>query len=125
MDIDGDSPGCIQRSDSRQAIGNPEYTVLLMFGDLYDTLSTLWTWSWPIVDGEATAVDVERQRHSRGADTLRLSVTYKFFVGSDGPYTGESFWAPTFFRNRRVAAAATTYTFAKRCPFATVQMTPA
>jgi hypothetical protein len=76
-----------------------------MFGDLYDALSKLWSWSWPTVDGEATAVDVERQRHSRGGDTLRLSVTYKFFVGSDGPYTGQSFWSPALFRNKKVVAA--------------------
>lgn len=76
-----------------------------MFEDLYDELSRLWSWRWPTAYGEATAVDVERLRHSRGSDTLRLSVTYKFFVGSDGPYTGESFWAPAFFRKRRVAAA--------------------
>jgi hypothetical protein len=75
-----------------------------MFGDLYDALSMLWSWSWPIATGEATVVEVERLRHSRGRDTLRLCVAYKFFVGSDGPYTGESFWAPAFFRNKRVSA---------------------
>lgn len=76
-----------------------------MFDDLYDALSTLWSWSWPTANGEATVVEVERLRRGRNGDTLRLCVAYEFSVGNDGPYTGESFWAPIFFGNRRVVAA--------------------
>ena len=76
-----------------------------MFEDLYDVLSALSSWKWPAVSGEVTAVDVERFAHSREPDTFRLSVTFKFSVGDDGPYTGESFWAPVFFQNKRVPAA--------------------
>ena len=76
-----------------------------MFEDLYDALSLIFYRCWPKADREITEVDVERVRHSQGADTLRLAVTYKFSLGEDGPYTGESFWRPSFFVNRRVAAA--------------------
>ena len=76
-----------------------------MFGDLYDAVSFLFSWRWPRVDGEITAVDVERIRHTRGRDTFRLAVAYEFSLGDDGPYTGESFWAPAFCMNRRVIAA--------------------
>jgi len=76
-----------------------------VFEVLYDAVSFLWSWRWPTVDGRVTEVLVERLRHSRNPDTLRLSVTYEFSVGADGPYTGESFWAPAFCRNRRVTAA--------------------
>ncbi len=76
-----------------------------MFEDLYDAVSFLWSWSWPVVDGRITEVLVERIRHNRNPDTFRLSVTYEFSIGADGPYTGESFWAPAFCRNRRVVAA--------------------
>jgi hypothetical protein len=77
----------------------------LMFGDLYDAFSLLWLWRWPEVVGEVTAVDIERIRHSRGSDTFRLAVAYKFSVGNDGPYTGESFWQPVFFQKKRVLGA--------------------
>ena len=76
-----------------------------MFGDLFDAVSMLWSWSWPTANGEATVVEVERVRLGRNVDTLRLCVAYKFTVGNDGPYTGESFWAPIFFGKRRVIAA--------------------
>ena len=76
-----------------------------MFEDLYDAVSYLWSWNWPTVEGRITEVLVERMRHARNPDTFRLSVTYEFSVGIDGPYTSESFWAPAFCRNRRVAAA--------------------
>jgi len=76
-----------------------------MFEDLYDAVSFLWSWTWPTVDGNVTEVLVERIKHNRNPDTFRLSVTYEFSVGADGPYTGESFWAPAFCRNRRVTAA--------------------
>ena len=50
-------------------------------------------------------MDVERIKGSRGHARLRLAVAYKFSVNGDGPYTGESFWNPAFFVNRRVLAA--------------------
>lgn len=74
-----------------------------MFEDLYDTISRLWSRRWPKVTGEITAVDVERIHGNHRA--LRLAVAYKFSVNGDGPYTGESFWSPSFFVNRRVLAA--------------------
>jgi hypothetical protein len=76
-----------------------------MFEDLYDAVSQIFSHWWPQARGEITAIDVERVRHSRGSDTLRLAVTYKFSLGSDGPYTGESFWQPPFLTNKRVAGA--------------------
>jgi len=47
-----------------------------MFGDLYDAMSLLWSWRWPVTEGEVTAV---------GGDTARLAVAYEFSVGDDGP----------------------------------------
>jgi hypothetical protein len=76
-----------------------------MFEDLYDATSYLWSWSWPSVEGRITEVLVERIRHNRNPDSFRLSVTYEFSIGADGPYTGESFWAPAFCRKKRVIAA--------------------
>lgn len=77
-----------------------------MFHELYDAISRLWSWRWPEVMGEITAVDVERVKNI-GSDTrrLRLAVAYKFSINDDGPYTGESFWNPAFFSNRRVLEA--------------------
>ncbi len=63
-----------------------------MFNDLYDAISLLWSWRWPVAEGEVTAVDIERMRHDRNSDTARLAVAYEFSVGDDGPYTGECFW---------------------------------
>jgi hypothetical protein len=76
-----------------------------MFEDLYDAVSFLWSWRWPANDGRVTEVLVERIKHHRNPDTFRLSVTYEFSIGADGPYTGESFWAPAFCQKRRVIAA--------------------
>jgi hypothetical protein len=56
-----------------------------MFKDLYDAVSFLWSWTWPTVDGTATEVLVERIRHQRNPDTFRLSITYEFSIGVDGP----------------------------------------
>jgi hypothetical protein len=74
-----------------------------MFEDLYDAVSLIFYRWWPMADGVITEIDLERIRHSKGRDSLRLAVAYKFSVGDDGPYTGESFWQPSFFVNRRVA----------------------
>jgi len=76
-----------------------------MFDDLYDAISLLWSWRWPIADGQVTAVDIERIAHSRGGDTARLAVAYEFSIGDDGPYTGECFWVPTFCSLKRVGPA--------------------
>jgi hypothetical protein len=68
-----------------------------MFEALYDELSRLWSWRWPIAQGEIISVQIERVRHGNSSsDTLRLSVVYSFSVGYDGPYGGESFWSPAF-----------------------------
>ena len=74
-----------------------------MFEDLCDAVSRLWSWSWPCADGKIT--DVLGERIGKNQDRARLSVTYEFWVGSDGPYTGECFWKPVFFEIKRVAAA--------------------
>lgn len=78
-----------------------------MFGDLYDSISLLWAWRWPVAHGQVTAVDIERIRRDNRYEA-RLAVAYEFSVGEDGPYTGESFWKPTFFSVKRVASARRT-----------------
>jgi hypothetical protein len=78
-----------------------------VFEDLYDTISILWSWRWPETMGEVTAIDVERIHDAEGGEILRLAVAYKFSIGDDGPYTGESFWQPVFpqISKKRVLAA--------------------
>jgi len=76
-----------------------------VFSELYDEISLLWSWRWPEIPGEVTAVDVERVENSRQRESFRLAVAYKFSSGNDGPYTGESFWQPAFFSKKRVLAA--------------------
>ena len=76
-----------------------------MFGDLYDALSYLWSWQWPVAQGEVTAIDVERIQRGRDT-TFRLAIAYEFSLGTDGPYTGESFWRPAFFAKSRVQSTA-------------------
>ena len=76
-----------------------------MFNDLFDALSYLWSWRWPATNGEITAVDIEQIGEGR-AKTFRLAVAFKFSLGTDGPYTGESFWRPAFFAKRRVQKTA-------------------
>lgn len=77
----------------------------LVFADLYDAVSLLFSWRWPVANGRVTAVDIERIRRSNGTYDARLAVAYEFSIGNDGPFTGESFWRPAFFSVRRVAAA--------------------
>jgi hypothetical protein len=62
-----------------------------MFDVIFDQLSYLGSWRWPVAEGEITDVLLDRDE-----DDWRVSITYKFSVGEDGPYTGESFWKPTF-----------------------------
>jgi hypothetical protein len=76
-----------------------------MFEVLCDKISLLWVRRWPTVSGEVTEILAERLSHGNKGDTLRLSVAYKFSVGSDGPYTGEDFWRPIFCTVRRVRGA--------------------
>src|SRR5437879_13887542 len=68
----------------------------MIFQAIYDALSFLGSFRWPIAQGEITAIDIERIEHSRGRDLFRLAVAYKFCVGVDGPYSGEAFWQPNF-----------------------------
>jgi len=77
-----------------------------MFEDLVDSISKLWSWRWPEVDGEITETIVERIKHGRDNFTYRLGIAFVFSVNADGPYTGEDFWSPAFFGKRRVSAAA-------------------
>jgi hypothetical protein len=62
-----------------------------MFSDLYDAASRIFWWRWPKADGAITAVNL------RLDDEAELVVLYEFSVGSDGPYSGESSWAPGAF----------------------------
>lgn len=74
-----------------------------MFDDLFDAISFLSSWRWPIADGAITEVISERV--GRKKDQARLAVAYEFSVGDDGPYTGECFWTPAFLQVRRVSSA--------------------
>ncbi len=58
-----------------------------MFTELYDSISKLFSSRWPTVDAEVTAVRFLGQKEG-------LVVEYKFSLQEDGPYTGESCWAP-------------------------------
>jgi hypothetical protein len=53
-----------------------------MFGDLYDSISLLFSQRWPKAEATITAVN-------RGING-ELMVIYEFSVDGDGPYTGES-----------------------------------
>src|SRR5689334_245520 len=76
-----------------------------MFADLYDVVSLMFSWRWPTIAGVITAVDVERISHGSNGDSWRLAVAYKFSVGDDRPYTGESFWNPHYCSRRRAIEA--------------------
>jgi hypothetical protein len=76
-----------------------------MFEDLYDGMSFFWLWRWPDVEGHVTEALVECLHANTSYERCRLSVTYEFSVGNDGPYTGESFWDPSFSSKRRAHAA--------------------
>ena len=68
-----------------------------MFEDLIDAARMLFSGSWPTAQAAITQVEIERIHHpDRREDEVRLSVCYRFYVGDDGPYTGESFWKPNF-----------------------------
>jgi hypothetical protein len=78
-----------------------------MFEDLYDAVSRVWSWRWPIAEGQVTEVMLERIRHrgNSNSDTIRLAIVYEFSLGGDGPYTGESFWRPLFPSMKRMQNA--------------------
>lgn len=63
-----------------------------MFEDLYDAFTRLFSFSWPTANGEVFDVEIESLPDGEGGEKLRLCVIYNFYVGDDGPYTGESFW---------------------------------
>jgi hypothetical protein len=67
-----------------------------MFSDLYDVVSLLWCWRWPVAEGELTAIEIEPFGIKPDKDTIHLAVAYEFSVGNDGPFTGETFWRPLF-----------------------------
>jgi len=67
-----------------------------MFEDLRDSISLLWSWHWPAATGEVTEILIETVNRGERGEYRRLSVTYKFWAGNNGPYTGEGFWKPTF-----------------------------
>lgn len=56
-----------------------------MFSDLYDKISLLFSRGWPKAEGVITAIGAKAVREG-----YVLVVEYKFCVGDDGPYTGES-----------------------------------
>jgi hypothetical protein len=86
-----------------------------MFEDLYDAISMLRSQRWPLVEGQITAVEVERVPHRRRKDTVRLAIAYKFWVGEDGPYTGVSYWQPSS-AEEKVPAAKQKFALAQRVP---------
>jgi hypothetical protein len=73
----------------------------------------LWSWRWPEIEGEITAVDLERI-HQGDSMTIRLTIAYKFTANSDGPYAGESFWQLFFFPATRNEIPPTNSTLTSR-----------
>src|SRR5258706_13724050 len=60
-------------------------------------LSRFFSNSWPLGRGEVVEVEVGQSEHAEAG--WGLYVCYKFYAGDDGrdgPYTGESYWEPTF-----------------------------
>ena len=55
-----------------------------MLSDLYNYVSLLFSWRWPKAEGTITSAQIQRVRE------LRVVIEYKFNLGADGPYTGES-----------------------------------
>ena len=58
---------------------------------------------WPTATGEVTETRIEDAQSRRGG--IKLTVFYKFVVGDDGPFVGESSWEPFLPENDRVFAA--------------------
>jgi hypothetical protein len=63
-----------------------------MFDALYDSLSMIFSSSWPLTDGVVTAANVRRDSSGDGKATFALEIAYKFSLGDDGPYVGLSAW---------------------------------
>lgn len=91
-----------------------ECTISSVSSALYDAFSFLGSWRWPLAPGEVTEAEIETITDSRGHVQQRLAVAYKFSIGADGPYTGESFWSPAFFSNRSLASARRSIRHGKR-----------
>jgi hypothetical protein len=91
--------------DRQSVIIQPAKSAGAISGNLDDTLSYLWSWRWPVAQGDVTAVDAGRIQRGRDT-TYRLAIAYEFSLGADGPYTGESFWRPAFLARRRVQSKA-------------------
>ena len=62
-----------------------------MFDYLYDAISLLWSWRWPEIPGEVTAVDIDRVQDSDGIETFRLAVAYKFRLAMMDPTLANRF----------------------------------
>ena len=75
-----------------------------MFEELFDSISFVWSFRWPTAQGEVTDALAERVGSGRD-EKFRLSIAYKFSIGDDGPYSGESLWSPAFCMKRRVLGA--------------------
>ena len=87
-----------------------------MFDDLHDAVSMLWCWRWPVAEGEITAVEIEPFAMKPDKETIRLAVAYKFSVGNDGPFTGETFWRPLFPSVKRMLDAKDTFHISQQVP---------
>lgn len=88
-----------------------------VFGELFDAISMLGYWRWPVVEGEITDVLFEQIPHANiDRATIRLAVAYKFSVGNDGPYTGESFWEPVYPTVESVSAAKDKFHIGQHVP---------
>jgi hypothetical protein len=57
-----------------------------MFEDLRDSVSMVFSRTWPTADGQITGVSV--YPYDRGG--VQFALTYTFSISNDGPYTGES-----------------------------------
>lgn len=76
-----------------------------MIDDLRDAIYRLWSWRWPIAQGEATSVEFEQIPGINSADQVTLEVTYRFSLNNDGPYTGIRTWTSTHYRISDLLAA--------------------
>ena len=73
-----------------------------MFGDLYDSISLLFSWRWPKAEAVINGVNM------RVGDRGQAMVVYEFSVGNDGPNTGEAPWfGDTVFMNQLVGKKIT------------------
>ena len=64
-----------------------------MFEDLYDACTRLFSFTWPTANAEITDMEMENLG-DHNEPRFRMCVCYRFYVGDDGPYSGEDFWKP-------------------------------